>query len=81
MPLSTRYSTRIESPGRFEDEREAIDDHINALEAMIRSESNPDRLAAASALLAVSLGHSPRVCEQPAKELCRAPSWLARAWR
>jgi len=48
--------------GRFEDGREAIDAHINALEAVIRSESNPDRLAAACALLAVSLGHSPRVC-------------------
>ena len=58
--------------GRCEDEREAVGAHVNALETMIRSESNPDRLAAASALLAVSLGHSPRVCEQPAKELRRA---------
>ncbi len=58
--------------GRFDDEREAIDAHVRALEAMARSESNPDRIAAASALLAVSLGHSPRVCEQPSKEPRRA---------
>jgi hypothetical protein len=57
--------------GRFDDEREAIDAHVSALETMIRNEPNPDRLAAASAILAVSLGHSPRVCEQPAKE----PHW------
>jgi Fe-S-cluster containining protein len=67
--------------GRFDDGREAIDAHINALEAVIRSDSNPDQIAAASALLAVSLGHSPRVCEQPLKELHLAPSSSARAWR
>jgi len=37
-----------------------IEAHIIALEAMIRSESNPDRLGAAGVLLAVSIGHSPR---------------------
>ncbi|MGD0075757.1 MAG: YkgJ family cysteine cluster protein [Candidatus Binataceae bacterium] len=45
--------------GSVNDERGAIDAHVSALEAMIRNESNADRLAAASALLAVSLGHSP----------------------
>jgi Fe-S-cluster containining protein len=46
---------------RCDGEREAVGAHVSALEAMIRSESNPDQLAAASALLAVSLGHSPQV--------------------
>lgn len=45
--------------GRSDDEREAMDAHVSALEAMIRIESNADRLAAASAILAVSLGYSP----------------------
>jgi len=50
--------------GRFDDEREAVEAHASALEAMIGIESNPGRLAAASALLAVSLGYSPRVVNQ-----------------
>jgi Fe-S-cluster containining protein len=50
--------------GRFDNEREAVEAHVDALEAMIGVESNPGRLAAASALLAVSLGYSPRVGRQ-----------------
>ena len=58
-PLIDALFDSDRTAGRFDDEREAVGAHLSALEAMIRSELNPDRLAAASALLAVSLGHSP----------------------
>ena len=45
--------------GRFNRDSEAVEAHVIALEAMIRNESHPDRIAAAAVLLAVSLGHSP----------------------
>jgi Fe-S-cluster containining protein len=45
--------------GRLDDECAQIDAHVRALEDMIRNQSNPEYLAAASALLAVSLGHLP----------------------
>ncbi len=45
--------------GHFNRDSEAVEAHVAALEAMIRNESHPDRLAAAAVLLAVSLGHSP----------------------
>ncbi len=44
---------------RLDSEADSIEVHVIALEAMIRNESHPDRLAAAAVLLAVSLGHSP----------------------
>ncbi|HTY53553.1 MAG TPA: hypothetical protein VMB26_00050, partial [Candidatus Binataceae bacterium] len=45
---------------RFDDLREAVDAHASAFEIMVRNESNGDRLAASSVLLAVSLGHAPQ---------------------
>jgi len=41
------------------DDQELIAAHIERLAAMIRRESNPETLAAAAVMLAVSLGYSP----------------------
>jgi len=45
--------------GRFDDSSAQIEAHVRAIEAMIQNESDPQCLAAASALLSVSLGHLP----------------------
>ena len=42
------------------DETEIVAAHVERLAAMIRRESNPELLAAAAVMLAVSLGYSPR---------------------
>ena len=42
------------------DEMEIVAAHIERLAEMIRRESNPELLAAAAIMLAVSLGYSPR---------------------
>ena len=44
---------------RLDNGADAIEAHVIALETIIRNESNPDRLAAAGVLLAVSIGRSP----------------------
>ena len=42
------------------DEAEIVAAHVERLAAMIRHESNPEMLAAAAVMLAVSLGYSPK---------------------
>ncbi len=42
------------------DEAEIVAAHVELLAAMIRRESNPELLAAAAVMLAVSLGYSPK---------------------
>ena len=42
------------------DEAEIVAAHMERLAAMIRRESNPELLAAAAVMLAVSLGYSPK---------------------